>query len=214
MVCARLASTNRNPAQMFTLNIKADVQPMIRQLNALQEGLGDKAIASALNKTVAQAKTQMARAIGQEFNLPSSFIKDRLAIQRANRSGLRFTATLLGNPSGRAKRSMNVIHFLERSTLLSEARRRAKAGTLTELHFKIRRQGGKSTIKGTFIGNQGRTVFRRIGKARLPIEPVQTVGVPQMFQTKRVQIPIQQWIPGKFAEVFERELAYYLSTVR
>jgi len=199
---------------MFTLDVKADVQPKVAELNAIRAGLGDRAITSALNKTVAQAKTQIARGIGQEYALPSADIKERLAIQRASRSGMRFTAVLLGNPAGRAKRSLNVIRFLERSTSLAEARRRGKHGTIAELHFKIRRQGGKTTIKGAFIGNRGRTVFRRTGDARLPIEPVQTIGVPQMFQAKKVQVPVQQWITVNFPRIFDAELRYYLSTVR
>jgi hypothetical protein len=199
---------------MFTLNIKADVQPIIRQLNAIADGLGDRAIVSALNKTTTQAKTQIARGIGAEYNLPASFIKERLSLQRARRAGFHFTAVLLGNPAGRAKRSMNVVHFLERSTLLAEARGRRKRGTIAELHFKIRRTGGKTTIDGAFLGNAGRTVFKRVGKARLPIEPVQTIGVPQMFMAKKIQLPVQAWISDNFPRIFAAELRYYLSTLR
>ena len=41
---------------MFTINVKADVQPTIDYLNKLAKGIGDKAITSALNKTVTQAE--------------------------------------------------------------------------------------------------------------------------------------------------------------
>ena len=199
---------------MFTLSVKCDVRPMIDYLNRVAKGLGDQAITSALNKTVAQAKTQMIRGITDEYNIKASDVRERLQVQRAKRAGMQFTATLFGNPAGRAKRAMNVIRFLERATSMAEARRRRKSGTLAALYFKIKRAGGKQTIQGAFIGNQGRTVFRRVGKARLPIEPVQTIGVPQMFNARKVQIPVQQWIEREFPRIFEHEARYFLSTIR
>ncbi len=199
---------------MFTLNVKADVQPTINRLNAIANGLGDRAIVSAINKTAAQAKTQISRGIREEFNISAALVRERLLLQRARRAGLHFTATLIGNPHGRARRAMNLIHFVERKTTLAEARRRAKAGTLAQLHFKVKRKGGKQTLPGAFIGNQGRTVFIRVGKERTPIRAVQTIGVPQMFQTRRVQDPVLRWIRVEFPRIFASEVRYYLSTVR
>lgn len=199
---------------MFTINIKADVQPTIDYLNKLAKSLGDQVITSALNKTVAQARTQIIRGITSEYAIKAADVRERLQIQRASRAGMQFTATLLGNPAGRAKRAMNVIRFIERKVTLAEARRRGKAGTLGVLRFKIRRAGGMQTIAGAFIANNGRTVFRRVGKGRLPIEPVQTIGVPQMFQARKVQIPVQRWISENFPRIFDREVRYFLSTVK
>ena len=199
---------------MFTINVKWDVRPMIDHLNRVAKGLGDQAITSALNKTAAQAKTQMIRGITAEYAISAALVRERLQVQRAKRAGMQFTATLVGNPSGTAKRAMNVIHFLERATSMAEARRRRKSGTLAALYFKIKRAGGKQTIQGAFIGNQGRTVFRRVGKARLPIEPVQTIGVPQMFMARKLQIPVQEWITREFPRIFDHEMRYFLSTVK
>jgi hypothetical protein len=199
---------------MFTLDVKHDVQPMINKLNSIAKGLGDKAVVSSLNKTVAQARTQISRGIREEFNISAALVRERLSVQRARRAGLHFTATLIGNPHGRAKRAMNLIHFVERKTTLAEARRRGKAGTLAQLYFKVKRSGGKQTLPGAFIGNQGRTVFIRVGKGRTPIKAVQTIGVPQMFETKRVQQPVQRWIQAEFPRIFASEVRYYLSTVR
>ena len=139
-------------------------------------------------------------------------VRERLQLQRASRTGMQFTATLIGNPAGRAKRAMNVIRFIEKSVSLAQARKRRKAGTLGALRFKIRRAGGMQTIKGAFIGNNGRTVFRRTGKARLPIEAVSTIGVPQMFQARKVQLPVQRWITENFPRIFDREMRYFLRT--
>ena len=84
---------------------------------------------------------------------------------------------------------------METKVTLAERRRRRKAGTLSELRFKIRRAGGQKMIEGAFIG--GRTVFRRIGKDRLPIEALATIGIPQMFTAKKINLPVQAWINGE-----------------
>jgi hypothetical protein len=200
---------------MFTLDVKADVQPTIAYLNRIKDGLGDQVIASTLNKTIDQTQTQMVRGIASTYNIKQTDIRQKLSKQRASRAGQRFTATLFGNPFGRARRALNVIRFLERVTTLAQARKRGKAGTLAELHFKILKAGGKSTIKGAFVLNvAGTPVFRRTGPGRKEIEPVRTVGVPQMFMAHKVQDPVQRWIPAKFAELFEDRMRYFLRTVR
>ena len=199
---------------MFSINVKADVKPAVDYLNRIAKGIGDKALTSALNKTVAQARTQMIRGITSEYAISAATVRERLQLQRASRTGMQFTATLIGNPAGRAKRAMNVIRFIEKSVSLAQARKRRKAGTLGALRFKIRRAGGLQTIAGAFIANNGRTVFRRTGKARLPIEAVSTIGVPQMFNAKKVQIPVQRWITENFPRIFDRETRYFLSTIK
>ena len=200
---------------MFTINVHADFKPLVDRLNAVKAAAGDKALVSALNKTVAQAQTQMSRAIREEFNISAAEVRERLRVERANRrSGYRFTAALLGNPEGRRNRSLNVIRFLERSTSLAEAKRRDARGTLEQLHFKIKRRGGKQIIEGAFIANKGRTVFIREGKERLPIKPVQTVGVPQMFNTRRINAPVRRWIATNFPRIFAAEVRYYLMLTR
>ena len=199
---------------MFSISVKADTKPAVDYLNKIAKGLGDKAVTSALNKTMAQARTQMIRGITSEYAISAATVRERLQLKRASRAGMQFTATLIGNPAGRAKRAMNIIRFLEKSVSLAQARKRRKAGTLGALRFKIKRAGGMQTIQGAFIGNNGRTVFRRTGKARLPIEAVSTIGVPSMFQARKVQIPIQRWISENFGRIFDRETRYFLSTIK
>jgi hypothetical protein len=198
---------------MFTLNVKCDVQPTIDYLNRIAKDLGDKAIASALNKTIAQTRTQMIRGITGEYVIKAADVRERLQVHRAKRAGLAFTATLFGNPAGRAKRAMNVIHFVAQKATLRAYRKKGSTGGPV-LMVKIKRAGGAKPIAGAFIANNGRTVFRRVGKSRLPIVPVQTIGVPQMFNAKKVQLPVQRWINENFPRIFDREVRYFLSTVR
>ncbi len=199
---------------MFTLNVKIDTKPVIDHLNAIKKGLGDQAITSALNDTAAQARTQMIRGITATYAIPASLVRERLSLSRASRNGLRFTATLIGNPNNRAKRSMNLIHFIEKSVTLAQAKKRRKDDTLNTLRVQILKAGGKKLLPGAFIGNKGRTVFMRTGPGRLPIVPVQTVGVPQMFSAHKVQDPVTRWIRDNFPRIFESKAKYFLSTVK
>jgi hypothetical protein len=161
----------------------------------------ERAAISALNKTVAQARTAMSREIRAEFNLPASTVNAGLRIHRARvMQGFMSWEAVLESPSQRG-RAMNLIHFAARQT---------KAG----VSVKIKRGGARKVVAQAFIANKGRTVFQRTGKARLPIEPVQTVAVPQMFNAKRVNAKVLQFIKDKLPEVFEREAKYYMSRHR
>jgi hypothetical protein len=205
---------------MFSVTVRVDLEEVRVRLNKLQKGMGDRALASGLNKTVAQARTQMSRYIREDYNISAALVRERLRVSRAVRVSsaggdiVTISANLIGNPeTGGQKRSMNMIHFLERKVTLAEARRRSKAGTLNALHFQVKRSGGKKTIRGAFIGNQGRTVFARTGKSRLPIKAVRTIGVPQMFASKRNLGRITKWLEANLERIVGHEVEHYTRTV-
>lgn len=191
----------------FQINVRADVKAVQRKLGILSENVRDQAIASALNDTIAKGKTQMSREIGAEYNLPARTIKERLSITRAKRSGFyALTASLTGSAKRRGRRAMNVIAFL---TTKGAAKRR-KAGD-TQLRFKIKRTGAPKIIRGSFIGNQGRTVFIREGAARLPIKAVTTGDIPQMFNQKSINRIVRTTMERDFATILERRMRYYIA---
>ncbi len=170
-----------------------DVQ---RKLAALHEDVRAKATASAINRTMAQAKTAMSREIRQEFNISAAKVNESLVLRRASfRDGVAYLSASLESPTKRG-RSLNLINFAARQT---------KQG----VSFKILRAGGRKTIKGAFIANQGRTVFIRVGRKRLPIKALQTIDVAQMFNTKRVNARVVEFMQSKFEEVFDREARFY-----
>lgn len=191
---------------MTTISIRNNFPQVVDALDRLQRDLGHKVVVRALNTTVEQAKTQMARGISGEFRISVADVKKRLKVHRAyvKAGRLHFQAVL--EASGKNKgRSMNLIHFVENKTTLAEAKRRRKEETLNQVHFQIKRAGGKKVIKGAFIANGGRTVFIREGKARLPIKALGTIDVPQMFNTKRINSVVRKAIEEKFLGNFKRE---------
>lgn len=181
---------------MVQVSISHNFPEVQRQLDQLQKDIAGKALVSAVNKTIAQAKTAMSREIRSEFNLPASKVNDALRIVRANyRAGMFLVQATLESPAKRG-RSLNLANF--------DARQTAKGVT-----FKVKKGGGRKLIPGAFIGNDGRTVFIRVGKPRLPIKPLQTIDVAQMFNTKRINSRVVETMKAKFPAVFAHEAQFY-----
>lgn len=192
------------------LNIKTNFPDVQRQLATLQADIAAKATASALKKVVAQAKTAMSKEIRAEFNLSAQTVNDslRVSVVRANGGRNSLEATL-SSISRRGKRGLNLINFLENKVTLAAARKRGKAGTLNQLFVQIRRKGGKKSLGSAFIGNNGRTIFVRTGKARLPIKALTTVDLQGMFNTKRINTRVVAMIEAKLPAIFANEARYF-----
>ena len=159
---------------MIKMSVRADLTAVRDQLRRLEKGMREQAIASALNRTAEMAKTAATRDITRDLNLQANYVRGRIQIRRASaRSGV--LEVTLSSPG---KRSANLIRFAERRVTIATHRRRVKEGK-TGVYVKIRKAGGWKLVKGAFIGNKGRTVFRRVGRARLPIEALQAIDVPQ-----------------------------------
>jgi len=169
---------------------------VMRDLDRLQEDVAKRATASAINRTMEQARTAMSREIRQEFNISAGKVNQSLRITKATLSGgLYRLQAVLESPTQRG-RSLNLINFAARQT--------SKGVTV-----KVKKGGARKLIPGAFIANDGRTVFKRVGKARLPIKALQTVDVAQMFNTKRINAKVVAFMQAKFPEVFAREAAYF-----
>jgi hypothetical protein len=179
------------------INVRTNFPDVAAQLDGLRQDIASQVMARSLNRTMEQAKTAMSKEIRSEFNLSASYVRDRLRIRRAFAKDGQFSlsADLIGGDGKR--RSANVIAFGARPG----------TGGVSVLIKK----GQRKVIKGTFIGNKGRTVFRRVGKARLPIEPVRTIDVAQMFNARRINAAVVSAMKQKFPAIFQRELAYALT---
>jgi hypothetical protein len=198
-----------------SINVRG-VAAVKKALAQLPINLRDKALAPALNKVAAKARTETIRAITSEYAIGREDVVNALSTRPARvkvTGQVSATLTIYGNARRRG-RSFNAIRFLEKSITLAEARRRRKAGALSVegrggralpiLGFKFKRGGGIKRIKGAFIGNNGRTVFARTGSARTPIEPVQLIGVSQMFNARKVKSRVLERIQKELPIEVER----------
>lgn len=177
--------------------IKTNFPEVQRQIEQLHRDVAGKAVVGAVNKTLAQAKTAMSKEIRAEFNIPAVKVGAALRVNKATfRNGLLRIEGSLESPSKRG-RSINLINFSARQT--------ARGVT-----FKVKKSGPRKTLRGAFIANQGRTVFQRVGKSRLPIKALQTIDVAQMFNTKRINLRVVKFMETKFPAVFAHEAKFYL----
>lgn len=182
-----------------------------KQLDALHNDVANKAMASAMNKVTSQAKTAMSREIRSEFNLSSAKVNESLRVNRARsvRGSFELEASL--ESPARRGRSFNLINFMEKFVTLSQSRRRGKLGTLRQLHVRIKRGGAAVPLRTAFIGNNGRTVFVRTGKKRLPIKALQTIDVAGMFNTRRINAKVLEMINEKLPQIFANEARFFTS---
>jgi hypothetical protein len=195
------------------IKVSIDVRSAIKQMKDLKDNVQDKAIARSLNECVAKGRTVMSKEIRSEYRISADKVRERLSIRKAFVDGtFRFSAELKGGDG--KKRAMNIIYFAEKGHILGpslrEARARRKAGTLGRVFVQVRKGGKAKALNAmSFIGNKGRTVFQRVGPNRLPIKPVRTINVPQMFNQKSINAAVTAVMKREFNVIFERNLRYY-----
>ena len=194
---------------MITIDVRSNIKQVESRFATLATDVRQRAAVRALNATIQQSKSRMARQISREFMITAATARDRLKISRAQFSGGigKLEATLAASQRSRG-RGMNLIAFVERKVSLAELRRRRRRGDgmARQLRFQIRRTGGKKIIPGAFIQNAGRTVFIRSGKNRYPIRALSTIDVPQMFNTRRINSAVREYMMDRFSINYAREL--------
>jgi hypothetical protein len=194
------------------LTIKVDTKQVERMLKGLSDAIKGTAIREAVNKAAAKGNTEMKRRISREFNIKAGEVGGQLDLIKAGKQFAAVTATILALPKRKGRRARNVIEFIERKVTLAEARRRLKSGTRNLLRYEIRR-GRKVTIPGSFIvtANRGTFVAQRQGKTRFPIQSVQTIDVPQMFNTQRINREVVRRLEDEFLpQEIDRAIQYAL----
>ncbi len=187
---------------MVALTISHNFPDVQRQLDALHHDIASKATVRAVNRTIEAAKTDMGREIRQAYNVSAAYVRERLRVRHASFRAAKLVIEAALSGGDPKRRSANVIAFLAGKT-------RKRKGVTQQLRFRIKRKGGKEIIRGAFVGNKGRTVFVRTGKERLPIVPVQTIDVGQMFNARRINDAVVRAMVDKFPGIWAREVRFY-----
>lgn len=195
------------------------VENIKRKLDGMRQDLADRAASAALNKVGDKAKVTMTRAILDEYNIKREDVAPRLRLKRASRKDLYVVLDPFASGSKFSKamgRSLNLIHFLDRRTTVAAAKKAKRAGKkattviggkeMPLLYFKIKKGEPAKPIPGAFIGNQGRTIFIRTSKSRLPIVGLATIGVPQMFSAKKINARVMARINKELPVEFDRAI--------
>ena len=191
---------------------------VLRLLSQQTQNVQDKSLGPAINKTAAKAIAEINRAIPQEYAVKAAEVRNAISLRKARPGQLEARIDIFGSTRKRG-RSLNLIHFLAAVQAAGKAVKtrgaRVSRGDLKslsgQLGFLIKRTGGLKRVEGAFVGNKGRTIFRRTGQARLPIEPLQVIGFSQMFTSRRISTRIMAKInadlPIEVNRAIARELA-------
>jgi hypothetical protein len=183
--------------ELGSIKVKTNFPEVTRQLDQLHSDLVKRALVRAFNRTIEQARTDMSREIRKEFNITAAKVNAALRIERATFHDLRGPQATLLVPAQRG-RSLNLINFGARQT------RRG-------VSVQVKKGSGRKVIPGAFIANDGKTVFKRVGKARLPIKALQTIDIAQMFNSKKIMATVERAMREKFKKNFEHEASYYIN---
>lgn len=178
------------------------MQTKINGIEALEQLANDypKVIYRALMKTAEQMRTQAKRSITERYNIPSSIIKDDIKIS-ARPADL---AVSLKIKSSRLPIALFNPKFS----------RGARSADRTVFATIIR--GSQKPIKGAFVtgvdtGHKGKAhfgIFKRAGKARLPIKEMKTISPSEMFGSQSVWGQLEEFFHKKFPEILDHEMQF------
>lgn len=180
------------------LKISTDFSSVTRSIGTLMSDIEREGTRLGINRTLQRAKTEAARAITSEFAIKSNEAKAQLKVTSISRKAggfvLQGSLEAFGRRGGRSSR--NVMLFgakpapgRDRKQVRFPTPQGWRTRTVAVgggVSVKIKKTGPRKVIEGAFIGNRGRTVFIREGQARLPIKAVETIDLPQMFNTQTV----------------------------
>jgi hypothetical protein len=182
------------------LKIEVNIEGALKKLNGAQDAL-KKDLPALINEAAELAAGDIRSGVTSAYSITDADVRGSMRRRKAT-SKLEANIDLWASPRKRG-RALNLIHFLQNKSTAGTLGRSGLFGTASradekkrqehaerikveQLNFLIRR-GVIKQVPGAFVANKGRTVFRRVGKSRLPIEPVQTIGVSRMFNSRAIR---------------------------
>lgn len=197
---------------MLTIDVRADIERAVRSLTEVQRKIVPTAASRALNKTAAQAKTQAAREIRNQYNISTRIIGRHIHLHRAT------PATLTASVSAEGEK-LPIVAFGARQTkrgVTAQIKRGARRLIRSAFVATLR-----SGHRGVFARGQyaGRGFVRRTRRIRpypkpdLPITELFTVGVPQGFSNRLVLEALERKVRDKFPSLLDHEIRFALSRI-
>lgn len=177
---------------MLGVSVKHDIASVRRQFGELGPQI-ELAAARAINRAISSARTVAVRDLSKSTGIrPQAAIRDRLPIKQAN--ARRLAAEIQVHAY-----TPNLARFAARQT---------KHGVSAAAW------GKRKIYRGTFLGNQGRTVFKRVGKERLPIAPVHGPRMAKEFIKPAVTKAMNKVAGERWRKELNHELARRAKMVR
>lgn len=169
------------------ISVTHDLARLRRELGVIERRHLPRAAQAALNRAARSTNGAAIKASAGELGLKQKFVKRAVKFLQAKRGRLVAEIRARG-------RDLNLIWFAGPSETREKAFRRGGVRARQGRQWRV--------FPGSFIGNRGKTVFRRRSRVRSDLEPVTGGNVPQTLTSK----PVQRAINRKFAERWPVEL--------
>lgn len=185
---------------MPSLQVKLDIDPVLRSLDRLGVQLAEKAITRSLKRTINSVKVDASRKVRGELNLKAKRVNQALAVRRVHKGALQAELAIRSQPVPLSRYG---------------ARQTARG-----VSVKIKRQGGRKVLRGTFLAmtkSEHVGVFARRGAARLPIggpkrrqDQFYSTSVAQFLDDERVLSQIGEAAQEKFTKELSSQVDFLL----
>lgn len=169
-----------------------DPAKLNRFLEDVHNAAAKQALPSSMNRSVTKLRTRVRRRISQQTGVKQKDINSLFLLRKASRNYL--FASL-----GLRARTPNAIRFGARET---------------KKHLSVRTFRKQQKIKTGFIGNQGRTAFKREGKGRLPIRPVFGPNVARAYGAPKHRRVYTRYLRAVFSKEFDARYAYFAKRIQ
>lgn len=179
----------------FDGNALLQAQKMLKNI----PGGMETATARAINRALQGARAVTVKAIRERYTVRATDIRETLRIKKATKSDLEGSLTSRGT-----KLDINASHFKVRPRTDTTGNRQRKV--VAELI-----KGSPFEVQRGFIYNT--QVFRRAGRARLPIAKQVGPAVPQMLEQDDVLQRATEAISERFRERLEHETEVLLNNL-
>jgi len=176
---------------MLDIDVSADFREVERMVNHMP-GLIEKAAVRSLNRTNDQVATIGRRLIAKKMGISVKAVRAGMFKIKAIRQRLDAATIASGKP-------LNLIRFKSRQT---------KRG------ISANAWGKRKLYKGAFIGNQGRTIFKRTSSKRLPIKPVWGPSIPVTMVQDAIIKAMARHARNQWQKNFARDMQFYLDRAR
>ena len=173
--------------------VEFDTRDLFKYYDDVHNAAVNKALPSAINRTINKTKTRVKKRISQKTGVVQKNIAELIKIRKASRT------SQIGSLSIRS-RTPNAIRF--------GAKEQKKALSHRSFRKTIKNKTG-------FIGNSGRTAFRREPSAkRLPIRPVYGPNVARAFGAPKNMAVYQRFARNVLRNEYNARLEFFLSRVK
>lgn len=178
---------------MGSVDVTSDVRRVQVALGRLRSEVVDAATVRALNKTATTVRAEASKEIRKTYNIKAAVAKNQIKITKARKGTLYVKIIASG-------KRLPLIEF----GAVWDRKNPPPIGA----SVKVLTQGARKRVKGAFIaqakgGKLG--LFRRVGKARKPLEYLLSVGVAQAFVSKKVLPVLLKLSRERFVTTLQQE---------